>query len=396
MTTLLCVLGIDEACCFCVPYIMAKQKRRGHGEGTVYQRKDGRWVAEITLEDGKRKVLYGKTQKEVIEKLQQVRYEQKQGRLATGPRQKLRDYLEQWLEEVHKPTIRLTTYARYRSALNRHIIPALGHIQIQKLTPQQVQAFYTRKLQEGLSAKTIVSTIHVVLHKALDNAVRWNLVARNICDVVSLPRRSRNEIQPLTRDQAQRLLEVARGHRFEALLTVALITGMRRGELLALRWQDIDIDTGSLQVRRTVSRIRGHGYVETDPKTEKSRRKITLPLPVVEVLKQHRTVQLEARLKAGKAWQDNDLVFCNIYGRYLHPDRMVEQFQKLLRDAGLPHLRFHDLRHSAATILLSMGVHAKVVQELLGHSTISVTMDVYSHVLPSMQKDAMDKWDDLF
>jgi integrase len=151
-----------------------------------------------------------------------------------------------------------------------------------------------------------------------------------------------------------------------------------------------------MQVLRTVSRIRGRGYVVTEPKTAKGRRRVMLPGPAVEVLKQHRVRQLEMRLKVGNEWQENDLVFCNMYGRYQHPDHMVEQFQRLLKDAGLPHLRFHDLRHSAATLLLAMGVHPKVVQELLGHSDIGVTMDIYSHVLPSMQKDAMDKWNEMF
>ena len=371
---------------------MAKQ--RGHGEGSIYQRSDGRWAASLTLEGRKRKTFYGKTRKEVQEKLRVALHEQKQGTLATGQQQTLKQYLEHWLE-VHKQAIRLTTFVRYRSIVNKHLIPVLGHILLQKLTPLKIQDLYTQKLNEGLVPKTVI-TIHGVLHKALDDAVRWNLVARNVSDAVSLPRLIRSEIQPLSREQAQKLLEVARGHRFEALLTVALVTGMRRGELLALRWQDIDLERRSLQVRRTVSLIHGHGYIETEPKTAKGRRKIVLPQPVVEVLKQHRAHQLEPRLKAGDGWHDHDLVFCNIYGDYLHPDRMVERFQQLLKEAGLPHLRFHDLRHSAATILLSMGVHAKVVQELLGHSNISMIMDIYSHVLPSLQKDAMDKWDDLF
>lgn len=376
---------------------MARSKQRGHGEGSIYQRKDGRWVASITVEGRKRKTLYGKTRKEVAEKLHKALQDRRQGILATGPRQKLGEYLEHWLEKVHKPGIRLTTYAGYRNVLDNHLLPGLGHIQLQGLTPQQVQAFYARELEDGLSPRTLVSMVHVVLHKALDDAVRWNLVPRNVCDAVSLPRFSvESSIRSLTRDQAQKLLEVARGHRLEALLTVALVTGMRRGELLALRWSDIDMETGSVQVLRTVSRIRGRGYVVTEPKTAKGRRRVMLPGPVVEVLKQHRVRQLEMRLRVGSTWQENDLVFCNMYGRYQHPDHMVEQFQRLLKNAGLPHLRFHDLRHSAATLLLAMGVHPKVVQELLGHSDIGVTMDIYSHVLPSMQKDAMDKWNEMF
>ena len=374
---------------------MAKQKQRGHGEGSIYQRKDGRWVASLTLEGGKRKEFYGKTRKEAYEKLKKAQHQQQQGTLVTGSQQTVKQYLEQWLEQVHKPTIRLSSYIKYRGILDRYILPVLGHLQVQKLTPQHVQAFYARMLEEGLTARSVHS-IHSVLHKALDNAVRWGLVARNVCDVVSQPRPIQHEIQPLTKEQAQQLLWVARKHRLEGLLIVALATGMRRGELLALRWHDISFEDPSLHVRRTMNRIVGHGYVESETKTSKGRRKIMLPLFVVEALKQHRTRQLEARLRAGTGWQEHDLVFCNIRGGYLDPGNLLRMFHALVKEACLPPLRFHDLRHSAATILLGMGVHPKVVQELLGHSQIGMTMDTYSHVLPSLQKEAMDKWDDLF
>jgi integrase len=373
--------------------IMAKQ--RGHGEGSVYHRKDGRWAASITLEGRRRKTFYGKTRKEVQEQLKIALRDQQQGMLATGPQQTVKAYLEHWLEEVHKPTIHMSSYIKYRRILNRYIFPSLGHIQVQKLTPQHVQALYAQKLKEGLAAET-VRGIHRMLHKALDDAVRWNLVPRNVCDAVTQPRPTRYEIRPLTGEQAQLLLEKARGSRLETILIVALTTGIRRGELLALQWQDINFDEGSLHVCRTMNRIEGKGIMVSEPKTAKSRRKIMLPHLVIEALKQHRVRQLEARLKAGAAWKERDLVFCNASGNFLDPANVLRMFGKLLRDAGLPHMRFHDLRHSAATILLTMGVHPKIVQELLGHSQISMTMDTYSHVLPSMQKEAMSRWDDWF
>lgn len=370
-------------------------KHRGHGEGSIYQRQDKRWVGSISLEGGRRKYYYGDTRKEVADKLKVALREQQQGMLATGPQQNLNTYLTHWLEEVHKPTLRVSSYVKYRKLINTYILPTLGRVQLQKLTPQQVQALYKKKSEEGLSPKTI-NSIHGVLHKALDNAVRWNLVSRNVCDLVSPPRIVKPEIQPLTMEQAHKLLEAARGHRLEAVLTVALTTGMRRGELLALRWSDIDFEGQSLQVRRTVDFIARYGYIETEPKTAKGRRKITLPPFVINELKQHRVQQLELRLKAGAAWQELDLVFCGLHGNYLNPRYILKMFARVLKEAGLPHLRFHDLRHSAATILLSMGVHPKVVQEILGHSTISMTMDTYSHVLPSMQKEAMERWRDVF
>jgi len=322
---------------------MAKPKQRGHGEGSIFQRKDGRWVAQITLEDGRRKPLYGKTRKEVHDKLQKALYEQKQGTLLTGPQQTIKQYLEHWLEDVHKSSIRISTYARYRNLLDLHILPNLGSLQMQKLSPQHVQSFYASKLKEGLSARS-VRILHAVLHKALDNAVRTNLVTRNVCNAVTPPRLTKYEIQPLSEEQARMLLDVARGHRLEALLTLAITTGMRRGELLALRWQDINFDTKSLQVVRTVNRLVGYGFVESEPKTAKSRRKIVLPDFVIDLLKQHRAHQLEERLKAGREWQDQGPVFCNTHGGFLQSDRLREMLQRLLKEAGLPEIRFHDVR----------------------------------------------------
>jgi len=276
-------------------------KQRGHGEGSIYERNDGRWAASITLEGHKRKTFYGKTRKEVQEKLQVALHEQKQGTLATGLQQTLKQYLEHWLEEVHKPTIRVSTYISYRRLLDNHILPELGHLYVSKLTPQKVQAFYAKKLKEGLAPGS-VRDIHMVLHKALENAVRWRLVGRNVCDDVSPPSQVQHEIQPLTKDQAQKLLLAAQGHKLEGLITLALAAGMRRGELLGLRWQDINLEDRNLQIRRTMARLGKEGVVETQPKTQKSKRKIVLPQFVVEVLKQHRIRQLETRIRVGTAW----------------------------------------------------------------------------------------------
>ncbi len=368
---------------------------RGHGEGSVYQRKDGRWVAEITLEDHSRKQFYAKTKKEAIELRRAAINDMKQGSLATGPQQTVKQYLEYWLEEVHRPTIRIGTYKNYSTIVDNHLIPALGHIRLQKLTTQHLQKFYSQRLRDGLSAVRVLN-IHRVLRKALDNAVRTNLIGRNVCDYVELPRKEEHEIQVLTGEQAKKLLVTVSERRLEALLTLALATGMRKGEMLGLRWQDIDLEKGFLQIRRTLSFVTGHGYIENEPKTKRGRRGIMLPSFVIESLKRHKALQLEAKEKAGKRWVERDLVFCNRHGNYFHPGMVFTLFNEALKDAELSHIRFHDLRHSAATLLLSMGVHPKVVQELLGHSTITITLDIYSHVLPPMQGGAMDKMNDFF
>ncbi len=376
--------------------------RHPKGEGSVFKRSDGRWIAQITLEDGKQKQYYAKSEKDANVKLRKALDELERGSLITEKDQTLKQYLEHWLENVKRPSIKIGSYLRYRDLLDHYILPALGHLPLRKLKPEHLEAFYTRLQKEGradgqggLSAKT-VRLVHGILYQSLEGAVKRRRIAYNVCRDVSLPRVERQEMHTLTAEEAQRLLAVAKGHRLEALLTVALTTGMRRGELLALQWKDIDWKGGSLQVRRSVNRYAGQGFKVSEPKTKQSRRKIALPLFVLEALKGHRTRQLEERLQAGTAWEDHGLVFSNIYGNFLNPSHLGTDFHKLLKKAKLPMVRFHDLRHTAASLLLKMNVSPKMVQEILGHSDIEMTLGIYSHVLPGMHEEAMDKMDQLF
>ena len=376
--------------------------KRGNGEGSIYHREsDGKWVGSVTLENRKRRVFYGKTRKEVQEKLKAALHEEQQGTLVPASQQTVGQFLPDWLENTHKSHIRPRTYERYEEAIHLHIVPALGHYKLQKLSARQVQAFYSSKLSEG-SAPATVRYYHSVLHNALKTAVKWELVARNVCDLVSPPRKVRFEIQPLTVEQVQQFLTAIHGHKWEAFFTLALATGMRRGELLGLKWQDISFATGTLQVRRILTRIpaalpeKKHLYIEAEPKTQQSRRNVMITSFALESLKRHRLQQWEAKLQADDRWQEHDYVFCTLSGLHLNPNHVVEELKKVLRRAELPEIRFHDLRHSAATLLLSLGVHPKVVQELLGHTQISMTMDIYSHVLPGLQQDAMSKLNTVF
>ncbi len=216
------------------------------------------------------------------------------------------------------------------------------------------------------------------------------------CDLVTPPRIVSREAVPLTLEQAQTLLRSVREHRLEVLLAMAVVTGMRRGELLALRWSNIDLEHKTLLVLHTVDYIPKYGYVETEPKTAASRRLISLPSFLIDMLKQHRVQQLKQQQKQGDSWENRDLVFPDLHGGYFNPNYLLIMFKKLLKEAGLPHMHFHDLRHSAATILLSMGVNMKIIQELLGHSDIAITLGKYSHLLPTMQKEVAEKWDDEF
>ncbi len=367
-----------------------------HGEGSVYPSGDGRFRAYITREDGGRKYFSGKTKREVKEKLKNARLEQQQGILPTGPDQTVAQYLADWLM-VHKEQVRPRTYERYEAVVRLHLVPNIGKVSIQKLTGQHLERLYAGLRKKGLSS-TSVDAVHNMLHTALDRAVRLGLIGRNVSELVSPPRKEHKEIRPLSPDEVRRFLEAAKGHPRETLFVLALATGMRRGELLGLKWQDINLDAEVLQVRRALTRMpTGQGYKETEPKTKSGRRGIALVPFAVEALRQHWKSQQEMRAIAGDVWQDHDYVFCKEDGSHLNPGHDVyEQFKIVLKKAGLPAARFHDLRHSTATLLLSKGVHPKVVQEILGHSAINITMDTYSHVLPNIQKDAMGKLDDFF
>lgn len=363
--------------------------RRKHGEGTLFKRADGRWQASFIASNGKRKYFYAWKSSEALEKMRKAMQEDLSGLLGSGKRMLMKDYLPQWLEVVAKPQIFSGTYVQYKSTLNKHLLPAFGSIMVHKLTVQQVQSFYAQKLEEGLAPGTVIF-MHGVLHMVLVNAVSWGLISHNVTDKAKMPKRVRRDYRTLNLEEAKVLVTFARASRLEALLLMALTTAMRRGELLGLRWSDIDFENKTLQLRRALRRVRHVGFVVKEPKTKAGRRRIMLADFAIEALKRHKRLQEERREKSTD-WSDLNLVFPNTRGGYWDPDHMVDVFKKMLTSAQLPQIRFHDLRHSAATLLLAMGVHPKLVQDLLGHSTVGITMDTYSHVLPSMQKEVVDK-----
>jgi integrase len=277
-----------------------------------------------------------------------------------------------------------------------HVISTLGKIPLAKLTPQRLQALYADRLASGRSPTTVRS-IHAVLHTALEAAVKWGLVARNVSDLVSAPRPHRKEMLVLNRDQARTFLDIAQGDRLQALYVTALTCGMREGELLALRWRDVDLEAGHLQVRNTLQKLPGQPPVIAPVKTDYSRRKINLSATAAEALGAHRTRQIEERLAKGPAWEDWELVFCTTTGTPLNGKSLLQRgLRPLLKRADLPPLRVHDLRHSCATLLLLQGVHPKIVSEMLGHASVAITLQIYSHVLPDMQKQATEAMDRLF
>jgi integrase len=377
-------------------------RRRGNGEGALYQRRDGRWEARITLPDGTRRSFYRKTKQDAIAARTKALGAILEGSPVTPEKQTVGEYLTKWLEaSAHDLAPRTVT--RYRNHIMHSLTPAFGRFRLAKLGPQPIQSLYARKLAEGVSPGS-VRQMHAVLRKALGEAARLGLVPRNVATLVKPPRAVRHEMQVLSPEEARTLLAEVAGDRLEALYVLALTTGMRIGEMCALRWTDVDLPTladrhtkaAAVHVRATLRYINSDVYYFDPPKTAQSRRRISLSGTAAEALKLHRIRQLEERLAAGVAWRDEDLVFTTPIGAAVCANHLGgREFHALLKRAGLPRIRFHDLRHTCATLLLRRGVHPKVVSELLGHSTVTMTLDRYSHVLPDMQQAAIDAMDGL-
>jgi integrase len=361
-------------------------KRRANGEGGVTRRKDGSWMARYTVQTPsgrKRKVIYAEGYEEARKKLAEAIADRDRGLVHDSGGLTVGEYLGRWLEDSVRGSVRPYTHQTYESLVRLHMNPALGATKLKDLAPAQVQSLYRRKLDEGLAPKT-VKYLHTTLHRALKQAVRWGLVPRNAAAAVDPPRASPPEIKPLSPAEARQLLAAAGGDRLEALYLLAVSTGMRQGEILGLGWEDADLDEGVVRVRRTLTLARG-GPRLAEPKTRGSRRQVRLTAGAVEALGRHRERQGAERAAAGDSWNDRGLVFTTTIGTPIRRAKLHrESWKPLLRRAGVRDVRFHDLRHTCATLLLTKGVHPKIVSEMLGHSSIAITLDIYSHVIPGL------------
>lgn len=367
--------------------------KRANGEGSIHQRKDGRWAASLSLGQLKRKHFLGPTRGEVAAKLAEALADLQKGIRPPTGNHSVSQYFDFWLKSV-KGTVRPKTYESYDLNVRR-LKPLIGRSRLSTLKPPAIEGAYASLLNQGLSAQS-VRQAHTVLHTALKKAVGWELIARNPSDAVSVPRPERHEMKTLSQAQVQRLFASTADDRLHALWVLLTTTGMRLGEACGLRWQDLDLERGLATVQRALQRQHGAGLVFVEPKTKQSRRNVQLAQGTVVALMAHRKSQLEERLKAGAAWQDNDLVFCRVDGTPLQISNLPGVFHRALEKAGLPPVRIHDLRHTAATLLLAMGENPKVVQEMLGHSTVMMTLEVYSHVVEGMHAAAAQKMQTLF
>jgi len=367
--------------------------RRGNGEGSFYKRKNGTWAAAMSLPDGRRKFYYGNTRDEVRRKLAAAVHAQDTGAFTDARGVTVGGFLDQWLADVVKPSVRQWTYMGYEVHVRLHIKPALGRVTLDRLTPMQVQALLNAKLKEGLSAKS-VRGVRATLRTALNQAVRWGMISRNAATAVELPKTRRYDIQPLTPAEARTFIDSIRGDRLEALYSVALTMGLRQGEALGLRWSDVDLEMGYLRITKQLQRVDGT-LQRVELKTDRSRRTLVLPASINKGLMDHRSRQIEERAAAGEEWKESGFVFTTPEGLPLEGTTVSRHFHRHLDRASLAQRRFHDLRHSCATLLLVQGVSPRVVMEVLGHSEIAMTMNTYTHVIPELRRDAADRMEAL-
>ncbi|MCH7984461.1 MAG: tyrosine-type recombinase/integrase [Chloroflexi bacterium] len=357
-------------------------KKRGYGEGTVTQRRDGRWTAALTLPNGKRKWLYASTQSEVIEKLESLKRSLRDGRDVSAVELTVAKFSQQWLAAV-KQSIRPKTYTTYSQLLRTHIIPEYGNVKVTRLLAAHPLALYEKMLKAGKSPSTVLH-VHRVASMMMSAALQWNLVNRNILKAIKPPSVPHREMQILSADEARQLLTAAVGDRLEALYWLALVCGPRAGEMLALQWKNVNLDAGTLRITATLHRRNGDYHLD-EPKTKKSRRTLNLPPMLISKLRQHRVTQNEEiRSSARGAWQHNEFVFSNTIGNPLDITNLLRrQLRPLLRKAGVRRsVTIQELRHSAVSFALSRGVAPIDVAQMAGHSSVAVTLTRYAHALP--------------
>lgn len=369
-------------------------KRRGHGEGSISKRPNGTWQAQINLGrdpiTGRRirRTVYGRTQREVAQKLLEMRAEiSARGSLSNPGQFTVGEYLQRWLDDAARHEIKETTLEGYRRYIRLHAASIAG-VKLSHLEPTILQRLYSERLASGLGPTT-VRQLHAILHRAFKQAVLWGFLKLNPADGVAAPRPRRKELAVYTSDQVRQLLDIILDDPYGPLYYLAATSGMRRGELCALRWSDVDLERGVIAVNRAVMELKS-GIQFAEPKNLRSRRLVTLTAGAVAILQDYREKQAAARqpiIKAGLL-QDQNLLFCYNDGRPFRPSQVSRHLGILLKRLGMPHIRLHDLRHTHATLLLGAGVHPKIVSERLGHSTITLTLDTYSHVLPTMQREA--------
>lgn len=369
-------------------------KKRGNNEGSIHKRKNGTWRALISV-GGKRLSFTGKSRKECREWLKDMLHQADTGILLEKAQITLESFINRWLVSV-EASLRPKTWQQYQQIVRDYIIPDLGKIKIIDLRPHHIQALYDNKVGSGVGLRT-VQLIHSVLHRTLVHAVKLGLLARNPDDVTTPPKPKHREMRVYDEAEVQQLVitSSSTGDRNVALYYLAITTGMRQGELLGLKWLDVDWERKTIQIQRQLTRIPGKGFEFTAPKTKAGIRKISIGQRMLEILREHRNRQFTEIQRSNDSWQDLDLVFPTESGTPIHLRKLYRNFKKLLKFGNLPDIRFHDLRHTAASLMLNSGVPVLIVSKRLGHAKPSITLDIYGHLIPSMQEQAADVMDEI-
>lgn len=364
--------------------------RRQHGEGSIYQRaRDGRWVAELDLGyvNGRRmrKLFTGRTRRDVADRLKAAQRDLDDGRTPSMGKERLGVYLDRWLRDVVDPSeLSSATKSFYRTHVERHIVPALGDLLLLKVKPEDVHRLITQSRAKGLSDRS-VQAVHATLRVAMRQAERWDLIRFDPTSRVSVqaPRRNLDKVHAVPRGTIVKLLEAARKERLGAMIFLLPMLGLRKGELLAMRWSRVDLDAGTLLIDSSVHRVKGVGMEFTSTKTHASVRTVRIPTQCVDLLRQRKRSQASERLVAGPLWTDLDLVFSRPDGHILDSNVPNTVLHRLCDEIGVPRERVHNLRHSAATAAAEVAYgDLGVVKNMLGHSSIAVTVNLYRHFMP--------------
>jgi integrase len=369
--------------------------RRGNGEGSIYKRKDGRWAADISLPGAKRKTLYGKTREQVRDKLRAAQQSLAAGLNLPSDRVTVARFSAEWLKSK-KPNLRVKSYEQYESILRLHIVPALGRQRLARVKPTDLTTLYGKLLDSGLS-QTTVRHVHKVIRGMLGDAYRWDYVVRNVAELVTPPKPSKRDVPVFSIDEAKRFISTARQSEHEALYVVAATTGARSAELLGLTWDAVDLDEQVIHIGKALQYQGGKPSL-VEPKTKASVREIALTGMAVDSLRRQRTKQDTQALSLGPAWQNSmNLVFTNTVGSPLDRHNVLKRgLRPLLKEAGLDAaLRFHDLRHIAASLALGQGLPVTLVSQMLGHASVATTLNVYAHVIPGTQRQVADEMERL-
>lgn len=376
----------------------ARKRKAANGSGSAFQRADGRWAAEAYVTEAVtgrrvRRTVYGRTRPEVEDKLVDMRRREAEGTPTTPLHLTLEAYLREWLAQIVSVRVRGNTLAGYKYHVDRYLVPDLGKKRLARLTARELRVYFESLGKRGVGART-VQYVHATLRAALEDAVREELLPKNVAKLVRVPRPAREERIPLSIDEVRTLLKAMHDHRLSAMFVVFALLGMRRSEVLGLKWSDVDLDQGVLVVQRGLQRV--DGELKLLPvKTARSKRTVPLPPSVTDALRRHQKEQEIKRRDLAEKWPDTGFVFTTPIGTPIDPRNCTRIVQAGCKTAGVRVVRLHDFRHGCVSVLLGLGVPPRTVMEIVGHTTLDVTMNIYGHVSLGDKQEAMKRLGDL-